>query len=159
MTQPRLPPRLRAALELLPADARRVADVGAGHGALSVHLAWTLRSVIATESRRGPFDELCRNLSGWDAAALVDVRQGSDLTPLQTGEVDAVVVAGMGARTVMRICATAAEKRVRWLVLQCMQGAGEVEPWLDARGWRVLARTDVVDHGRAYPTWLVRVPG
>ena len=110
MRQPRLPRRLRAALELVPADVRRVADIGAGHGALSVHLAWTSRSVIATEAQRGPFDELRRNLSGWDAAALVDARHGSDLAPLQTGEVDAVVVAGMGARTVMRICATAAEK-------------------------------------------------
>ena len=159
MKQPRLPRRLRAALELLPADVRRVADVGAGHGALSVHLARTSRRVIATESGRGPFAELCRNLAEWDAATLVDARQGSDLTPLQPGEVDGVVVAGVGGRTLTRICATAAEKHVRWLVLQCMQGAAEVEPWLDARGWRVLARADVVDRGRAYPTWLVRVPG
>ncbi|HZU77600.1 MAG TPA: SAM-dependent methyltransferase, partial [Dehalococcoidia bacterium] len=44
---PRLPARLRAVRELLPAGARRVADVGAGHGALSAHVAARGCRVIA----------------------------------------------------------------------------------------------------------------
>ncbi len=61
MTEPRLPARLRALAALLPPGA--VADVGAGHGALALHLARGGRRVIATEARPLPFAELCRNLA------------------------------------------------------------------------------------------------
>jgi tRNA (adenine22-N1)-methyltransferase len=155
---PRLPRRLRTVLDLLPDGAARVADVGAGHGALSAHLSEDGRVVIATESQDGPFAELCRNLDGWNARASVDTRRGAALQPLQRGEVDAVVVAGVSAHTALSICQEAREKRVRWVVLQCVQGVSQVEPWLAAQGWPVLSRVDAVDRRRTYPTWLVGVP-
>ena len=156
MTPPRLTRRLRAALELVPEEATAVADVGAGHGALSAHLAAT-RSVIATEAQPGPYAELCRNLRAWSATDRVDAREGSGLAPLSEGEVDAVVVAGVSARTAQCICDAAAEKRVRWLVLQCVQHPEQVEPWLARRGWPVRQRIDVLQRGRTYATWLVEV--
>lgn len=156
MRAPRLTRRLRAALELVPDEAAAVADVGAGHGALSAHLAAT-RSVVATEAQAGPFTELCRNLRAWAATDRVDAREGSGLAPLRAGEVDAVVVAGVSARTALCICEAADEKRVRWLVLQCVQHPEQVEPWLAQRGWPVLRRVDVLQRGRSYATWLVEV--
>jgi tRNA (adenine22-N1)-methyltransferase len=154
-----LPRRLRTVLELLPAEAARVADVGAGHGALSAHLSDGGRVVIATESQDGPFQEMCRNLDGWEARTSVEARRGAGLQPLKPGEVDAVVIAGVSAHTALSICQEAREKRVRWVVLQCVQGVSQVEPWLAAHGWPVLSRIDAVDRRRTYPTWLVGVPG
>jgi tRNA (adenine22-N1)-methyltransferase len=144
--------------ELLPAAAARVADIGAGHGALAALLSEQGRVVIATESADGPYAEMCRNLDGWRARSAVDTRRGSGLGPLQRGEVDAVVIAGVSANTALSICLEARQKQVRWIVLQCVQGVGQVEPWLDAQGWPVLARVDAVDGQRRYPTWLVGVP-
>ena len=158
MKPPRLPPRLRTVLELLPAEAARVADVGAGHGALSAHLSRAGRVVIATESQDGPFAEMCRNLDGWEAHTSVEARRGAGLQPLLPGEVDAVIIAGVSAHTALSICQEAREKRVRWVLLQCVQGVSQVEPWLTAHGWPVLSRIDAVDRRRTYPTWLVGVP-
>ena len=157
MTSPRLPRRLRVALQLLPDGARSVADVGAGHGALAFHLGATVTRVIATELRSGPYAELCRNLGSWDAAANIETRLGPGLHPLAAGEVDAAVLAGTSARTALAISELAPAKSVRWLVLQCMQGSHQVEPWLQARAWRVAERSDVADRRRVYPTWLVEV--
>jgi len=155
--EPRLPARLRAVAALVPTAARRVADVGAGHGALSVHLSCRGAAVIAVESQTGPLAELRANLRSWDAASHVEVRHGDGLTALQPGEVDAVVVAGVGGGTALRIVAPSAAMQVRWLVLQCMQRGELVEPWLTSRRWTVLERRDVRDGRRTYPAWLVEV--
>jgi len=157
VTDPRLPARLRGLLRLLPDAARRVADVGAGHGALSVHLARRADLVIATELPPGAWLELSANLARWDASPPVEVRRGDGLEPIARGEVDAVVVAGMGAPRTLAIAAAATDKRARWLILQCMQRSQLVEPWVAARGWSLCHRVDIADRSRVYPTWLVEV--
>jgi len=158
VTTPRLPGRLRTLLALLP-PAAAVADVGAGHGALAVHLAeGGVARVIATEAARGPYDELCRNLDAWAARDRVEARFGADLEPIGIGEVEGVVAAGMGARNLLRICAGAASRGVAWVALQCIQDAELVEPWLGGQGWAVLASCVPVERGHKYPTWLAAVP-
>jgi tRNA (adenine22-N1)-methyltransferase len=159
MRQPRLPRRLQTVLALVPRDAQRVADIGSGHGALALHLSNVATTVIATEDKAGPFAELCRNVEAWGAQESVETRLGANLQPLRAGEVDAVVIAGVSARTALGVCAQARAKGVRWVVLQCVQGAGEVEPWMLEHGWAVFAREDVNGGRRAYPTWLLGVPG
>ena len=134
-----------------------MADVGAGHGALSVHLAGGADVVIATELHGGAFLELSHNLSRWGAAPPVEIRRGDGLEPIARDEVDAVVLAGMGAPRTLAIAEAAADKRVRWLILQCMQRQHLVEPWIAARGWSMRQRSDLTDGGRVYPTWLVEV--
>lgn len=157
MTTPRLPRRLRAVMQMLPDSARAVADVGAGHGALAYHIGGVVSRVIATDIRTGPYAELCRNLTAWRAAANIETRLGRGLQPLARGEVDAVVIAGTSARTALAIGEEAPAKRVRWLILQCMQGSRQIEPWMEARGWRVLRRIDVAGRRHVYPTWLIEV--
>ena len=158
MTEPRLPRRLRELLALLPA-ATAVADVGAGHGALAVHLAHAgVPKVIATEAGRGPYAELCRNLATWGAEGHVEARFGANLDPVAADEVEGVVAAGMGARNLLSICAGAAGRGVRWVGLQCIQDAELVEPWLREQGWTVLASWVTVERRHRYPTWLVALP-
>lgn len=156
MTVPRLNDRLRALLQLVP-DAATVADVGAGHGAVAVHLAHRGARVIATEAGRGPYAELCHNLAWWGADACVEPRFGAGLDPIAPGEVEGVVAAGMGARNLLSICAGAVPRGVRWVALQCVQDAELVDPWLEGAGWRVVASTVVADRGHNYPTWLCEV--
>lgn len=152
---PRLPRRLCVLLDLLP-SADAVADVGAGHGALAAHLARRgVAHVVATEARRGPLAELQRNLATWGVA--VETRLGEGLSPLRPGEVEGVVAAGMGARTLLGICAQAGGYGLRWLALQCVQDPELVDPWLAHRGWQVLARCGVVERHHLYPTWVVEV--
>lgn len=158
MTVPRLNHRLRTLLQLVP-DSASVADVGAGHGAVAVHLAHRgATTVIATEASRGPYEELCRNLRWWGAEARVEARFGSDLEPIAAGEVEGVVAAGMGARNLLSICAGAAERRVGWVALQCVQDNELIGPWLEAAGWRVRTMVVVMDRRHNYPTWLCEVP-
>jgi tRNA (adenine22-N1)-methyltransferase len=153
-----LPARLRGVSALVPAGSAVVADIGAGHGALSAALA--LRGcarVIATELGAGPLRELRGNLSAWRLGERVEVRCGPGLTPLAPGEVEVVVIAGVGANTMLNIAEEAPARGVRQLVLQCMQRDQLVAPWLADRGWRVIAVSTCTQRRREYTTRLVEV--
>jgi tRNA (adenine22-N1)-methyltransferase len=151
-------PRLRSAGSLVPTTCEVVADVGAGHGALAALLAMRGGArVIATELSGGPLDELRRNLHSWGMAGQVEVRCGPGLSTLLPGEVDVVVVAGVGATTALRIAADAPSRGVRWLVMQCMQRDELVEPWLSQRGWSIRGVDSCVQRGRDYTARLVEV--
>ena len=156
MRQPRLPRRLQGLLAVLP-EAEAVADVAAGHGALAVHLAARSQRVIATEGTDGPFRELCRNLERWEAAERVEARWGSGLEPLAAGEVEGVVVAGLGARRLSRIAAGAPGRGLRWLALQCVQDPDVLAAWVRETGWRVAVETVCEQSGRLYPTWVLEM--
>ncbi len=154
----RLPSRLRSVEGLVPISSRSIADVGAGHGALSAVLA--LRApvrIVATELSAGPLRELRANLATWRLSERVEVRCGRGLQPLAPAEMDTVVIAGVGASTMLTIAAEAPARAVRWLVLQCMQHDELVLPWLAARGWPVVQTEVSVQSARSYTARLVEV--
>lgn len=153
--RPRLPARLATLASLLPAGS--VADLGAGHGMLAAHLALAGRRVVATEAAAGPLRELRDNLARWGAD--VEVRAGRGLEPLLPGEVEGVVVAGLGADVLCAIAAEAGAGGVRWVALQCVQRPWRLAAWVEraeAVGeWHVLARAEPAERGRRYPTWVL----
>jgi tRNA (adenine22-N1)-methyltransferase len=125
-----LPPRLRAVAAAVPADARSVADVGAGDGQLARHLASRGLRVVATEGRPGPFARLC------GAAAGLDCRLGPGLEPLRPGEVEGAVLAGLGGHRIVSILEASPEVAgaLDWLVLQPQQHASRLVEWLRSAG-------------------------
>ena len=155
-----VPVRLRGLAAMIPGDVQAIADVGAGHGALAAHLALRgVDRVIATEVGEGPLRELRCNLAAWGVSDRVEVRRGDGLEPLGAGEVEVVVIAGLGAATALRIAAGAPRRGVRQVLLQCMQRDHLVDPWLRARGWTVRASATCVQRGRSYTARLVEVSG
>src|SRR5437899_9825594 len=92
-------PRLRAVAAAVPRGAGSVADVGAGDGQLARHLAARPQRVVATERLPGPFERLQARSPG------LDCRLGDGLSVLRPGEVEGVVLAGMGGRTIARVLA------------------------------------------------------
>jgi tRNA (adenine22-N1)-methyltransferase len=147
---PGLPPRLRAIADAVPARARSVADIGAGDGQLSRHLAARGLRVIATESRPGPFARLRAALPGFDC------RFGQGLEVLQPGEVEGAVIAGMGGRTIARILEASPQVvgRLDWLILQPQQHPDHLQAWLEAAGYGSRAQGPAVQGRRRYTVVL-----
>jgi tRNA (adenine22-N1)-methyltransferase len=135
----RLPPRLSAVAAVVPPAARSAADVGAGDGQLAGHLASRGLRVVATEGRAGPFARLRA------AAPELDCRLGAGLEPLRPGEVEGVVLAGLGGHRIVSILEASPEVAgaLDWLVLQPQQHAGRLVEWLRSAGYRVRATTAV----------------
>jgi tRNA (adenine22-N1)-methyltransferase len=150
--------RLRAVAAAVPADASSVADVGAGDGQLARHLSAEGRRVVATERVPGPFERLRAG------SPALDCRLGDGLSVLRPAEVECVVLAGMGGRTIARLLGSALAsspallRGLRCLVLQPQQRTRELRSWLQRAGFRTLSSAETTDRGRSYTVLVVQPP-
>lgn len=151
---PRLPPRILA-LQGMVLPERPAADIGAGDGQLTrLLLSRGAPRVVATEVRQGPYERLRTRLEGVPGA---DVRFGWGLRPLEAGEADTIVIAGMGAPTIVAILEEAGEKArgARRLVLQSMGRAHALRRFLLKNGLAWSGEDVVKDGERFYEVLLV----
>lgn len=151
----RLGPRLRAVLQMCPAEGP-VADVGSGHGRLAHELAGRLPEgqVFATEVRPGPIHELRRLLG---EGSPVTVVEGWGLRPLAGLGIRGAAIAGMGGRTVAAILDAdqAVVAEMAWICLQPMQRVERLTAWIGRqRGWSVRSAV-AVERGHVYHTFLL----
>ena len=99
-----LAPRLAAVADMVPAGSV-VADIGTDHATLPIALVRAHRAprAIASEVAPAPFENARRVVAEAGLASLIDVRFGSGLSVLEPGEAESIVLAGMGAWTILDI--------------------------------------------------------
>lgn len=157
----KLSPRLLRIAGLVPEDAV-VADIGTDRALLPVYLVVTGRCqrAIATEVKPGPLEGARQTIRRFGVGGQVDLRLGYGLTVLEPHEADAVVIAGMGWRTIVAILerSPAVRATVRRFVLQPMDGAGALRRWLLDHGFR-LAEEDLAREDDRYYEVLAAEPG
>ncbi len=156
-----LSPRLLALAKWIP-DRSRVADIGGDHAYLLVHLAKTRRLVygIVGELNQGPYENARRRIGDAGVKEFIEVRLGNGLSVLKQGEVDIIVIAGMGGSLIRRILSEGKEKLgdVKRLVLQPNIGGKNVRLWLKENGFRLTGELLVEDAGILYEA-LAAEPG
>lgn len=148
-----LTPRLAAVAGLIPHGAR-VADIGTDHAMLPVYLVETNSSpgVIATDLNDKPFLSACRQVQVSGAVGMVEVRKGDGLEAILPGEVDVIVIAGMGGNTIIGILerSPGVLAGIKRLVLQPMADPGPLRNWLARNGWRLVDEELVKEVERFY---------
>lgn len=154
----RLSPRLRAVARLVPAGSR-VADVGTDHALL---LAWLVAhggasAGIGIDVHAGPLEQARRTLAAAGVSG-VELRQGDGLAPLAPGEVDVVVLAGMGGARIVRLLEARREvvERLQALVLQPNTDWVLVRRWVMERGMTLAGEVMAEDRGKHYVVLDVR---
>ncbi|MGI6269235.1 MAG: tRNA (adenine(22)-N(1))-methyltransferase [Candidatus Howiella sp.] len=149
---PELSRRLSAILSLIPEGAR-VADIGTDHAYLPIALAVSGRAkrVIACDIHKGPLAVARKNLAVSGAVG-VELRLGDGLSPVAEGEVDTVVIAGMGGEVIASILGAAdwVKSRRPLLLLQPMSSAEELRRFLSDGGFSIRSERAVEDAGRVY---------
>lgn len=149
----KLPKRLQAVVSLIP-PGKRVADIGTDHALLPIYLvqSGTALSVIASDINEGPFQR-ARTIVGLQGLEdSIDVRLGSGLEILEPGEVDVIVISGLGGYTMVDIFNARPEvlEQVDTLVLSPASHEAEVRRWLLNNGWRLNDEELVMDQGKIY---------
>ena len=149
----KLSPRLRRIAEAIPNGAR-LADIGTDHAYLPV---WLLREgriphAIASDIHQGPLERARRTAEAYGAASRIDFRLCAGLERIAPGEADAIVVAGMGAETIVSILSAAPWLRESGavLLLQPMTKAEVLRRWLTENGFRIASELLVEDRGTIY---------
>jgi tRNA (adenine22-N1)-methyltransferase len=146
----RLAGRLKKIAGFVPPGAR-IADIGADHAYLPL---WLLKNgivdfAVAVDIADGPCRAAAAAVAAAGVAGRIQVRQGDGLTPLKAGEVDVIVIAGMGGAAIAEILAKRPEllAQVNSLILQPMTGGRALRFWLCTGGW-TLAGEDLAAEGR-----------
>lgn len=93
----KLTPRLQSIADLVD-EKSVVGDVGSDHGYIPIYLVEheICNKVIATDINQGPVDNAIKSVGEYGYGKFIDVRLGSGLMPYEVGEIDTVIIAGMG---------------------------------------------------------------
>lgn len=145
--------RLAALASFVPQGAR-LADIGTDHAYLPIELVQKgiAISAVAGDVHSGPYQSAQANVENLRLEEKIFVRMGDGLAVLTPGEVDTIVIAGMGAGTIIEIL----EKRpevtgvLTRLILQPMIATATIRQWLQANQWNIVDETLVVDDGKLY---------
>ena len=135
-----LSPRLRLAADLVPRGAR-LADVGTDHAYLPacLLLEGKIPWALASDLRKGPLDRARETARQYGCGDRMAFRLCNGLAGIRPGEVDAIVIAGMGGETIAQILEAAPwvrEERLP-LILQPMSSLPELRGWLHQNGYAV----------------------
>ena len=146
----RLAGRLKKIAGFVPPGAR-IADIGADHAYLPL---WLLKNgiidfAVTTDKAAGPCRAAAASVAAAGETSRIKVRRGDGLFPVEAGEVDTIVIAGMGGPTIAEILSARPEllERMDFLVLQPMTGSRVLRYWLYANGWPP-AQEDLAAEGR-----------
>lgn len=148
-----LPRRLAAVSSLIP-PGKVVADIGTDHGFLAVYLikSGLAKKVIASDIHQGPFERARKYIHYEGLEDHIDVRLGGGLDVLSPGEVDVIVIAGLGGNTIVEILGKGLDllADVETLVLNPATHESEVRQWLSKNGRRLMEEDLVEDQGKLY---------
>jgi len=136
-----------------------VADIGTDHGYIPIYLAGQgSRKIIAMDINAGPLQRAEDHVRLHRLEALIETRISDGLQALKPGEVQAVVLAGMGGALVLKILADspAVTAKVEEFILQPQSEIAKVRAWLWQQGFIVQAEDMVKEDGKYYPVMYVR---
>lgn len=138
-----------------------MADIGTDHGFLPIYLRNKGRcpKVILTDISQGSLDKALADCEAFGDDEFYDLRIGDGLTVLHSGEVDNVVIAGMGALLMTKILGEdlAHSKSFSRLILQPRNNVGYLRWWLAVNGFSIV-KEHIVREGKFLPEILVAEP-
>lgn len=146
-------PRLQMVASFVP-DGANLGDIGTDHAYLPIALYETQRisKAVAIDIHEGPFQSALSAVKARHLEAVIDVRLGDGLMPLEAGEVNVLTLAGMGGRTMLDILSARPDvlESVHDLIMQPQGTERGVRLALLGHGWRLKAERLVEEEDRIY---------
>lgn len=153
--------RLRHVADLIP-SCQSMADIGTDHAYLPLFLLekGKVQWAIASDIHKGPLERARAHLKGQEKGGNIELRLGGGLSPLETGEVDGAVMAGMGGLMMRDILEADFPKAqaLSWLVLQPQNHVAELKQYLVGHHFMIMQEDMVMEDRRLYEMMLVK-PG
>ena len=150
--------RLQAVADLV-TEGLRVADIGTDHGYLPVYLlnSGKCPKVIAMDINEGPLSRAKEHIDRMVCRGKAEVRLSDGMQELRAGEVDSVVLSGMGGALMIRILerGKATVDGLRECVLQPQSEIERVRTWLLRERFVIVQENMVEEDGKYYPMMKV----
>lgn len=150
----KLSDRLKAVADMI-TPGLRVSDVGCDHGYLSIYLMENkiAKSVIASDVRCGPLAKAAENLNIYGMSDVIDLRLSNGLDMIDRGEVDCVVMSGMGGNLMMDILSRGTDviSEVSELILQPQSEQQGLRHFIEENGFSIISESMVYEDYKYYP--------
>ena len=145
--------RMKMIVGLVP-DGVTVADIGTDHGYVASYLVKEkkYKKAIATDVNEGPIKKAQKNIDALKLSDKIETRLGDGLDVLEDGEVDTVVIAGMGGMLICKMLSEAAEKltKIDNLILQPQSDIEEVRRHVHKLGFKIERESICMEDGKFY---------
>ncbi len=154
-TQIPLTPRLRAVADYVP-DGARLADIGTDHAYVPIAVAGRIAHAVASDVRPGPLARASENIARYGLAGRIETRLAGGLSGLVPGEVDTIVIAGMGGVLITEIleAGRAVAQAAERLVLQPMTAIAETRRYLCTHGFQIVSERLAAEGDKLYTILL-----
>ena len=137
-----------------------LADVGTDHGYIPIYLLQQekIPSAIAMDINEGPLERAKEHIALYGLQAYIQTRLSDGVAALKPGEVEAVLIAGMGGGLVMHILKDGEKvsQSAKELILQPQSEIERVREFLREEGYAILAEDMVLEDGKFYPMMKVQ---
>ena len=138
----------------LVSDGKKIADIGTDHGYIPVYLLkeGKVPFAVLADVNKGPLDNAHKEVIQNNLLDKVDLRLGSGIEILEIGEVEEVIIAGMGGILISELLEAKKEvaHNVEKLILQPMQAQEELRYYLLNNGYEILEEVLVREDFRIY---------
>ena len=136
-----------------------LADVGTDHGYVPIALvqAKKIPKAIAMDVNKGPLQRACEHIAECQVEEFIETRLSDGVKELKVGEVDTILIAGMGGELVIRILTDGMEvcRNAKELVLQPQSELGKVRKFLREQKYKIIDEDMVIEDGKYYPMMKV----
>ncbi|MCC0679030.1 SAM-dependent methyltransferase [Clostridioides sp. ES-S-0005-03] len=147
----------------LVSDGKKIADIGTDHGYIPVYLLKEERVPFAVlaDVNKGPLDNARKEVIQNNLLEKVDLRLGSGIEVLEIGEVEEVIIAGMGGILISELLEAKKEvaHSIEKLILQPMQAQEELRRYLLNNGYEILTEVLVREDFRIYEIIVAKYTG
>lgn len=144
-----LTPRLKMIFSCV--TGKTAADIGTDHGYIPIELikSGKCSKVIATDLCAGPISIAEKNIKAENLD--IETRIGNGLSVIKEGEVEDIIIAGMGGKLIVNILSSSPKiAKSGNLILQPMNGQYELRKFLSEKGYSVKYEDIAVEGNKVY---------
>lgn len=137
-----------------------VADIGTDHGYIPIYLVKEeiCKKAIASDINKGPIEKAKINVAFEGVSDRVKCLLGPGLNPLNIGEVNGVILAGMGGNLTRDILLADIQKvkKYDFIILQPAQNPEVLREFLYKNDYEIIDEDLIKDEGRFYELFKVK---
>lgn len=142
---------------------KKIADIGTDHGYIPVYLLkeGKVPFAVLADVNKGPLDNARKEVIQNNLLDKVDLRLGSGIEVLEVGEIEEIIIAGMGGILISELLEAKKQvaHNVEKLILQPMQAQEELRRYLLNNGYEILEEVLVREDFRIYEIIVAKYTG
>lgn len=153
-----LPERLERIVKLCP-ETESACDIGCDHAYVAIELVKRGKAgkLLACDIHEGPLRQAEKNIRAEGLERKIEIRLGDGLTPVERGEAETVICAGMGGALIVHILRDRLPD-FRYFLLSPQSEPELLRKYLFSQGIRILEEEMLKDGGKYYVLILAENP-